>query len=422
MKGMKMAMKRIALYMLLICALLGAVKGEEAVRDEIDLNDIKLARSRVWQDYCAGRLNSETLQKETQEQALSFGEATMRYTITVKGDKPENGYPLYIALHGGGSSDTPDINNQQWEHMQRYYCDKLDCGVYVAVRGVRDTWDTHFNPESYPLYDRLIEYMILTQSVDPNRVYLEGFSAGGDGVYAIAPRMADRFAAVNMSSGHPNGVSLVNLYNLPIQLQGGEFDTAYDRNRVTAEYGVYLDELQAAEPSGYTHRVLLHLNAGHNYADYDVKPLYIIENYAAWLSGGQSAYPKIDSFPPHYMQSFTRNPLPERVIWDLNTRADERLTNSFYYLSAPFDAKGTLKVRLCGDNRLEIETEDFFGTFDIYLNEDMIDFSKPVVFVLNGRETSLTLKPSLEILQNTTLERGDPSYQFEAKVSYEDLK
>ena len=26
----------------------------------------------------------------------------MRYSIQTKGEKPENGYPLYIALHGGG--------------------------------------------------------------------------------------------------------------------------------------------------------------------------------------------------------------------------------------------------------------------------------------------------------------------------------
>ena len=32
----------------------------------------------------------------------------------------------------------------------------------------------------------------------------------------LAPRLADRFAAVNMSSGHPNGVSLLNLANCPI--------------------------------------------------------------------------------------------------------------------------------------------------------------------------------------------------------------
>ena len=179
-----------------------------------------------------------------------------RYFVEVIGDKPEAGYPLYIAMHGGGEGDTPDFNDGQWEDMKYYYSDDLECGVYVAVRGVRDTWDTHFNPESYPLYDRLIRYMILTEDVDPNRVYLEGFSAGGDGVYAIGARMADCFAALNMSSGHPNGIEVVNLYRTPIQLQAGEYDDAYDRNTVTAEYGRKLDEYQQVY-GGFEHRTPL---------------------------------------------------------------------------------------------------------------------------------------------------------------------
>ncbi|MBQ3668506.1 MAG: hypothetical protein II920_04690 [Clostridia bacterium] len=421
-------MRKICTVLIAVMCLMMCVSGAEgtedfmAGEDEIRLDGIKQAREAVWNEYCLSHLGSEELKSETEAQALVFGEVTMRYTVEVKGKMPENGYPLYIALHGGGASDTPDINDQQWGHMQAYYSDWLDCGVYVAVRGVRDTWDTHFNPESYPLYDRLIEYMILTQNVDPNRVYLEGFSAGGDGVYAISPRMADRFAAVNMSSGHPNGVSLVNLYNLPIQLQAGEFDTAYDRNTVTAQYGVYLDELQAAEPEGYAHRVLIHLNKGHNYPDYEATKQYIIENYADWLNGSDALkYARIDCFPPHYMRDFVRNPLPERVIWDLNTRAEMRKTESFYYLSAPIGAEGTLRVELAGDNRIEIDASEFEGDFDIYLNEDMIDFARPVTFALDGREISVEVRPSLEVLKATTLERGDRNYQFEAKVSYSQL-
>ena len=38
--------------------------------------------------------------------------------------------------------------------------------------------------------DRLIENLVVFEGVDPNRVYLLGYSAGGDGVYQLAPRMA----------------------------------------------------------------------------------------------------------------------------------------------------------------------------------------------------------------------------------------
>ena len=35
---------------------------------------------------------------------------------------------------------------------------------------------------------------VIKENVNPNKVYLLGYSAGGDGVYQLAPRMANRWA------------------------------------------------------------------------------------------------------------------------------------------------------------------------------------------------------------------------------------
>ena len=72
-------------------------------------------------------------------------------------------------------------------------------------------------------------------------------------------------------------------------------------------------------------------------------------------------------------------------------------------------------------NRIEIKTEALSGDFSILLNEDMVDFSKPVTFVVDGTEVSRTITPSLDVLKETTAERGDPNYQFFAEVSYSSL-
>ena len=384
--------------------------------------DYKAERTAAWNEYVLGMRKAGVMESELAAQKLDFGDVFMRIAIFVVGEKPENGYPLYIALHGGGSSDTPDVNDSQWEDMMEYYRFSLDCGVYVAVRGVRDTWDTHFNPESYPLYDRLIQYMIISYGVDPNRVYIEGFSAGGDGVYAITARMADRFAAANMSSGHHNWISIINLYNMPIMLQAGEFDEAYDRHKVTAEYGVLLDSLEEQFPGHYIHRVLIHYNEGHNYEDYDSMPIPVMKSYKAWLEDGDRSHVDEDCFPPHWMEQFSRNPLPESVRWNMGTRAEMREVRSFYYLRAPYGTNGIVLVSYDrASNRIEITTEDLSGDFSILLNEDMVDFSKPVTFVVDGTEVSRTITPSLDVLKETTAERGDPNYQFFAEVSYSSL-
>ena len=376
-------------------------------------------RARVWEEYCESVLSDPLTQQEIKAQALSLGEVIMHYSVSVIGEKPQSGYPLYIAMHGGGSSDTPDSNNAQWDIMKSYYRDSLDCGVYVAVRGVRDTWDTHFNPESYPLYDRLIRNMILTMEVDPNRVYLLGFSAGGDGVYAIAPRMADRFAAVNMSAGHPNGISLLNLYNLPIQLQVGEFDEDYDRNTVTADYGMKLDALQA-EYGGYLHRTLIHVDREHNFEDWDREPVPVMRDPAAWRQSGDRSTIEVDSFPPDYLDNFVRDPLPSRVIWDLGTRASTRRTESFYYLRASYSTDADLLTAALdrAGNAVRIECQDLNGPFSLLLSEDMVDFSRPVNVTVNGEVSQVSITPDRRVLVETTHDRGDPFYQFEAEIPF----
>lgn len=388
--------------------------------ESIPVGDLKTERKKAWESYKKSRAASA--KSEIDRGYITYGDATMRFTVRNLGGKSTAGVPLYIALHGGGSSDTPDLNNEQWRQMQSYYVGNLTEGIYIAVRGVRDTWDTHFNPESYPLYDRLIEDCILVFGIDPNKVYLEGFSAGGDGVYAVAPRMADRFAAANMSSGHPNNVSFINMRNLPIQLQTGEFDTAYNRNTETVHYDDILNAL-AQSYDGYEHRTLVHHNMGHNYNDWTNKPVAVMTSPQAWRDEGSRANKKVNPFPPDYMRQFTREPLPELVLWDLSTRADRRSVESFYYLKASKNVtEGIVAVQyIPGQNDIYIDTADLNGDFSILLNEDMIDFSRPVTFHIGDKTVSLRFKTSRELLKKTTAERGDPSYQFEASVSYSDL-
>ena len=91
--------------------------------------------------------------------------------------------------------------------------------------------------------------------VDPDRVYLLGYSAGGDGVWQLAPRMADRFAAAAMMAGHPNEAGVAGLRNLPFGIFMGGADAAYDRNRIAAEKSAELAKLHAADPGGYLARL-----------------------------------------------------------------------------------------------------------------------------------------------------------------------
>lgn len=132
--------------------------------------------------------------------------------------------------------------------------------------------------------------MIALEHVNPDRVYLLGYSAGGDGVYQLAPRLADRWAAAAMLAGHPNGVSLLSLRNVPFALQVGANDSAYNRNKVAQEYGDQLAKLRKDDPGGYEHFVKIYPGKGH------------------WMDREDKA-----ALP--WMAGFTRNPVPGRVVW-----------------------------------------------------------------------------------------------------------
>lgn len=412
-------MKRFFLILMAALALCYAAAAEQ-LNPYQSLTDLQNARQAAWDAYAERERQSETRLEEMRSLKMSFSDATMRYTVKRNGKAGENGYACYIALHGGGASDTPAINDQQWRHMQIYYLYSVKNAVYIAPRGVRDTWDTHFNPESYPLYDRLIQNLILFENVDPNRVYLMGYSAGGDGVYAVAPRMADRFAAASMSAGHPNGISMLNTFRLPFLLQAGIDDSAYNRNRVTAEYAVKLDELQAQYPEGFAHVSFIHVGKGHSILDYTAEPQKVLMNIREWYNTGSIETTEADTNAARFLEQYRRDPLPESVIWDLSTRADRRKVLSFYWLSAPAEVKeGVIEAKYDKTtNTVIIERSTINGAYSILLNEQMADLFRPLTVKTPEGETVIEHLPlSPDTLAETTEERGDPNFQFFVRLT-----
>ncbi len=388
---------------------------------DIELTDneaIKEVREMLWEEYLEEIRNDETRKAEVDGRKMEFGEVTMKYGMMIKGDPDENGYPLYISLHGGGGSDTPDLNDSQWAHMSTYYNNNVRQGICVNPRGVRDTWDTHANPESFPLYDRLIENMVAFYGADPNRVYLMGFSAGGDGVYLITPKMTDRFAAANMSAGHPNGINLTNLYNMPIQLQCGMQDSAYDRNKVTAEYDGVLAKLADTYGGGYIHNTFIHIQYGHNFYDNHAAEQEVLVDPSAWLANGDTTTKMAKTKAVDFVKQYTRNPLPERVIWEFTNRANQRDVESNYWLSASFDVNEGMIIASCdkATNTITIEKNTANGEVTVLINEDMLDVFAPITVKTPTDSYEVNVTPDYELLKSTTYERGDANYQFVASI------
>lgn len=385
----------------------------------------------VWEKYRQQERNNGTRVQEHRARTLFYRGKIMKYYSITKGEKPHGGYPLYIALHGGGGLPV-EVNDGGWEKMQKKYLQSIKQGVYVAPRGITDTWDLHFRPESYVFYDRLIENMILFEDINSDRVYLLGYSAGGDGVYQIAPRMADRFAAVNMSAGHHNFVDCQNLASLPIALQAGQHDDEFNRNFETAKLNDILDSLAKENRGQYIHTTWIHADKGHRFIDNDPDetPQAVLDDPHKWLSFGANESSNQNTNAVCWLSQFVRNPRPRRVIWDLKTHADrqaEEIWNfgghgqQFYWIDIGNNDLATLGVDTIivelnqEDNMIRVER---FGNYlRLLVDRNMLDFEQPVKILVGGQIETVRVYPSEDIQWESLKQRGDPCYIFDSSIT-----
>ena len=334
-----------------------------------------------WKDSVAAATAGAFANKE-----LVRGDYTMKLAWTVFGEQPADGRSLYISLHGGGGT-APEVNDQQWDNQQKLY--RPAEGVYLSPRAITNTWDLHFRPESDGFYEEIIRMMVARLGVNPDKVYVMGYSAGGDGVWRLAPRMADHWAAASMMAGHPGDVSLVNLRNLPFMIWCGALDAAYERNLRCTERIAEMDALQAEDPAGYIHE-------GH-----------IVEGKEHWMD-------RVDTAAVAWMARYRRNPIPDKIVW----RQEEECKPFFYWIGAPADelARGKeVRVSRSG-NTIALEKCDY-SSLTVYLNDAMANLDQPVRVTMGDRVLfEGPVKRTPAEMRRTLRQRQDPSYLFPVRI------
>ena len=317
-------------------------------------------------------------QEEFANGAITADGKTLRWLEKLFGDPPAGGRSLWISMHGGGGAPT-EVNDQQWRNQITLY--QPEEGYYVAPRAPTDAWNMWHEGHIDPLFQRLIEDYVVLRGVDPNRIYLMGYSAGGDGVWQVAPRMADRFAAAAMMAGHPNEASLLGLRNLPFAIFMGANDAAYNRNRLAGERTAELDRLATADPGGYVHYSRIYEGLGH------------------WMN-------RKDAEGVPWMAQYRRLPWPKRVVW----QQDDVVERRFYWLQVPDSAvlKDRAKMVATLEDRLfRLEGDVPRGT-RLRLSDALLDLSQPIRVTVNGREVFAGMVTrTAGALQQSLRERAD---------------
>lgn len=379
-----MAVRALEAYLARDAATRGVIDTQPFANTPLTRADADRAERLLWQAHVQ-RLQA-TRSEELKANKLKLGMWELPIHIRRLGEKPPSGWSLYLSLHGGGGT-TAQINDGQWNNQKRLYTPAE--GLYVAPRAPTNTWNLWHQDHIDGLFDRLVESLVALEGVDPNRVYLLGYSAGGDGVYQLAPRMADRFAAAAMMAGHPNETSPLGLRNLPFAIYMGGLDAAYGRNKTASDWQTQLAKLREQDPQGYPHLVTIYPDKGH------------------WMD-------RQDASAIPWLAQQCRDPFPTKIVW----KQDDVTHARFYWLAVDGgDRRERSEVFATRDGqRIDVRSETV-RQVRVRLNDKMLDLDQPVVITRAGQAwMTKRISRTISVLQRTIEERGDPRSIFSAEL------
>ena len=347
-----------------------------------------MIRLAVWKAYQAAPIH-EQKKKDFDRDVVQSGKYLSAYTVKTVGKRPKDGWPLFIAMHGGGGVPKK-VNDSQWEHMKIYYHDQpaVTGYKYLALRAPNDEWNGFYDHYVPPLVSNLIRQFLLFGDVDPAKVFLMGYSHGGYGAFYIGPKIPDHFAAIHASAAAPTDgtISPKSLRNTRFTFMIGENDTAFGRLSRCEKFHQQIVKLKEEDPSHYPVEMEFKKGFGH---------------------GGLPDRNKIKE-----MYDGRRNPVPRQLTWDMT---DDRIRH-FFWLGVPEPGKGkSLDVSLA-DNVVQIVTKKV-GRFDLNLDSRLIAFGKPLKVSLDGKKAIVDMRPRFVTLCESLLERGDPDLAFTCRVS-----
>jgi hypothetical protein len=323
---------------------------------------------------------------------VTFDKYLSPYTVKKVGERPAKGWPLFIAMHGGGNAPK-ELNDSQWKHMQIYYKDHPELGgyQYLALRAPNDTWNGFYDDYVYPLIDQLILQFRLFGDIDPNKVFIMGYSHGGYGAYAIGPKMPDRFAAIHASAAAATDgeTTAETLRTTPFTAMVGEKDSAYGRYERNVKFRDQVKKLRGDRTDTYPVSVTIVQGNGH--------------------TGLPDRDKIVDMYP------VVRNPVPAELTWLMT----DSVVKDFFWLHVPKPGKQQEVLASFSNNRFVVTANERVESVTVLMDSRMVDLRKPIDIELNGSTVTRRRVPSLKTFCQTLARRGDPEFAFSAELVVE---
>ena len=309
--------------------------------------------------------------------------------------QPAKGYGLVVCLHGAGFSGEAYLERWQARLGEDY--------VLACPTAPMGAWFTRSAEE---LVLATIRSVQRRYHIDPDRIFLTGMSNGGIGAWMIGMHDAPLFAGIApMASGLDNVLMpfLANLRSTPVYIIHGAKDQVMP---VELSRTITKELTRLGYPFVYREHDREHPMAGGHYFPREELPELV-----TWLNAQR------------------RNPLPTTVTvvrdashfqpfgWvridatdpiaafseDLVGKQDDRIKRREY---------ARLDASIVGPNRIEVQA-DRVQRYSLFLNEQLIDSSKPLVVLTNGQVSfEGPVTPSLETLLRQARLRQDSRQLF----------
>lgn len=367
---------------------------------------------------------------------LSNGE-DMRYYLGFKGEKPAQGWPLFISLHGSGESAAKEWKmTVDWDE---YYSD--DPSLFLVPMSPKGgTGCRWYQPSRQQAWERVLRMAYTSGVVDPDRIYFQGISEGAYGSQRLAGFYADYLAGVGpVAGGEPlYTMAPENTANIYYCARTGELDTMYGRLLCTRQAKKRWDELAEAHPGYYEHYIHIMPAAGHdlyNGSDYgfdgitaklkehsrNAQPKYVYwENYALGGINGEgiACRKAFYNLRPLEAQNGCTDG-PERDAYEMKIEGNAVTLNVSSVTVMPAEpASGDGWTMNVGCTRSSVPATK--GKVRIYLSKELVDLSAPVTVTVNGTKAFEGMtEPSAEVMVETAALLFDPTRVFTAAIDVE---
>lgn len=309
--------------------------------------------------------------------------ATLPYYVGYKGEKPNIGYPFFLYLHGSGPKQ------QEWATglalAQRF--NDAPSVYFIPQIPNEGEWYRWWQRSKQYAWDNLLRNVLLSDSINPNKLYVFGISEGGYGSQRLASYYADYWAAAGpMAGGEPlKNAPVENLSNIGFTFYTGADDAGFYRNTLTRYTCEALDSLQKIYPKAFQHKVVLVPNRQH-FIDYSV------------TTPGLLPYTR-NPHPTHFIwEDFEMDGLHRKGFYNLyvlqrpnketRTRYDVNIENNVvniqvrnvYYATAQRDSIFGIEMKF---NRSYSTASG--GQLRVYLDEHIVDLARPITIIINGK-------------------------------------